>query len=355
MTTTTERFDAATAGQAERLAVSGPVTYEATDEGSFTGMAYVFGSVAEALRGPTIFKPGAFKEALSLGGKLPLLWQHDDHEPIGVVETLAETTEGLQIKGRIALSERGKDSIALLKMGALTGLSLGFTPDPAFITQEKLNGVMVRAIGKANVKEISVVTFPADRQARVRTVHAEAPAEVAEALKGCTPEQLEAIADVIAAVVPEEERHAGRVFSSENLSKIKAALGALVDLVTKVEPDHVASIGEGIAKSMKRSFMFLPETQSDAETALREIALEEAALATKERLGMGYPCEPCPVPARTFSQIRSEQKMRESRYALMDSIHSILDDPSVTKKGDLIRTSVEQFITETKGSSGKAA
>lgn len=350
-----ERLEAALTGQAERLAVSGPVTYEATDEGSFTGMAYVFGSVAEALRGPTIFKPGAFKEALSQGGKIPLLWQHDDHEPIGVVETLAETTEGLQIRGRIALSERGKDAIALLKMGALTGLSLGFTPDPASITQEKLQGQMVRAIGKASVKEISVVTFPADRQARVRTVHAEAPAELVEALEGMSTESLEVIADVVAAVVPETERHAGRVFSSENLSKIKAALGALVDLVTKVEPDHVASIGEGIAKSMKRSFMFVAdEAHSEAADALREIAMDEAALATKERLGMGYPCDPCPMPARTFSQIRSDQEMRESRFALFDSIASILDDPTVAKKADLIRSSVEQFITETK-SSGKAA
>src|SRR5690349_17668601 len=90
--------------------------------GVITGTAWPFGSPDRV--GDEI-APGAFKSAKA---PLPLLFAHDPTQPLGAWDTVAETAKGLQVKGRLLVDEvaRSKEVRALVKSGAVTGLSIGF-------------------------------------------------------------------------------------------------------------------------------------------------------------------------------------------------------------------------------------
>lgn len=117
-----------------------------------------------------IVQKGAFAHSLKAhkaAGTMPaMLWQHDPGEPIGTWVSMTEDDTGLKVMGRLALeTTRGKEAHALLKMGALTGLSIGF------VTAE--NGSKfdrqtdTRQITEVDLWEVSLVTFPANGKARV--------------------------------------------------------------------------------------------------------------------------------------------------------------------------------------------
>jgi HK97 family phage prohead protease len=119
------------------------------------GYASVFGRPD---RGGDVVLPGAFAEAAA---PLPLLWQHQPHEPIGVVEALAEDGHGLRITARIVGRGRGAQAAALVRAGALDGLSFGYRVKAASPTR---NG---RRLERLELVEVSLVTFPMQREARV--------------------------------------------------------------------------------------------------------------------------------------------------------------------------------------------
>lgn len=100
----------------------------AGDAGEIAGYASVFGGT-DAF-GDRI-APGAFSRSLAehrAAGTRPLmLWQHDATKPVGVWTSLAEDERGLKVVGRLTLdSTGGRDAYALLKDGAVGGLSIGF-------------------------------------------------------------------------------------------------------------------------------------------------------------------------------------------------------------------------------------
>lgn len=132
------------------------------EEGIFEGYASVFGN--RDSDGDQV-APGAFSE--SLKEILPaLLWQHKQAEPIGRFTEVREDTRGLYVKGQLAMSGRGEEAYELLKMGALDGLSIGFVAKEA--SRDQTTGV--RTIHKADLMEVSLVTFPANKLARVSSV-----------------------------------------------------------------------------------------------------------------------------------------------------------------------------------------
>jgi HK97 family phage prohead protease len=138
------------------------------DTGAFEGYGSVF-SVTD--RGGDIVAPGAFTETLAAAksaGRLPaMLWQHNQREPIGVYTAMEEDSIGLRVKGQLALkTARGAEAYELMKMGALTGLSIGFrTRDDSY---DRVTGV--RTIKKADLVELSLVTFPMNDASRVSSV-----------------------------------------------------------------------------------------------------------------------------------------------------------------------------------------
>lgn len=128
-------------------------------EGTFAGVASVY-SVPD-LAGDVI-QPGAFAESIARKSRLPLLWLHE--EPIGTIE-VAETAEGLEAIGQIVLeTSLGKDAYALLRHGAVDGLSVGF-----LIDSWRWDGD-VRVIEKATLLEVSLTPVPAQPAARITEV-----------------------------------------------------------------------------------------------------------------------------------------------------------------------------------------
>lgn len=138
------------------------------DDGTFEGYGSVFGVIDSYKE---VVAPGAFTDSLSAlkqQQRMPaLLWQHRSGEPIGVYTEMREDNIGLHVKGRLALKTvRGAEAHELLKMRALSGLSIGFvTREDSY---DKVAGV--RTLKKLDLWEVSLVTFPANDAARVSAV-----------------------------------------------------------------------------------------------------------------------------------------------------------------------------------------
>src|SRR3989344_3071969 len=133
-----------------------------TDAGWFSGYA----SVYECLDlHKDIVAKGAFTETLK-GEEWPkMLWQHDPAHPIGRWEKIEETEEGLYVEGRLFLEiEKAREAFVLLCEGVLNGLSIGFQVEKS----RRLSGG--RLLATVRLYEISLVTFPANGNARVLTV-----------------------------------------------------------------------------------------------------------------------------------------------------------------------------------------
>ena len=83
-----------------------------------------------------------------------------------------EDDKGLFVKSRLSQTGKRLEAYELLKMGALNGLSIGF------VTREATrNGAAgTRNINRADLMEVSLVTFPANELARVETVKQKEPA-----------------------------------------------------------------------------------------------------------------------------------------------------------------------------------
>lgn len=137
-----------------------------TGEGRFSGYASVFGEVD---LGKDVIEPGAFSSSLTRRGAagVRMLFQHDPNQPIGRWTTIREDARGLYVEGRLSLGvTRAAEVHALLKNGALDGLSIGFQTVRA--RTDRKSGV--RRILEADLWEISVVTFPMLASARIADV-----------------------------------------------------------------------------------------------------------------------------------------------------------------------------------------
>lgn len=140
------------------------------DDGSIEGYGSVFG-VKDSY--DDVIVKGAFAESLkahkAVGTMPAMLWQHDSGEPIGVWTEMVEDSKGLKIKGKLALdTTRGKEAHALLKMGALNGLSIGFMSKEWTYDRD----TEVRTLTQIDLWEVSLVTFPANEKSRVTNVKA---------------------------------------------------------------------------------------------------------------------------------------------------------------------------------------
>jgi HK97 family phage prohead protease len=158
----TKRAEVAHATKDFALKIKG----EVGDDGVFEGYGSIFGNVDSY--GEKVVA-GAFGESLARhkreGTKPLLLWQHDSFSPIGIWEDLAEDGKGLWGKGRLLPGVKAADeALILLKAGAVQGLSIGYRE-----VETEPDG-NTRLLKKLDLLEISIVSFPANRRARVETV-----------------------------------------------------------------------------------------------------------------------------------------------------------------------------------------
>ncbi len=149
-----------------------------------------------------IVAPGAFTGSLQRGAPVRMLYQHAVDAPIGRWTALEEDARGLFVRGEIILSsDRAREVYALLEGGAIDGLSIGFRTVKA---RKEAGG---RRILKAELWEVSVVTFPMAPAARV--IRLGAPRRGARALERTPSAEAEAMfADIV--------RGAGEILSNRS-------------------------------------------------------------------------------------------------------------------------------------------
>lgn len=139
------------------------------ESGLFEGYASVF-NVVDSVN--DVIAPGAFHDSLESFRHLrrlpPLLWQHNTREPIGAWRSMYEDNHGLFVRGELFVKELtlAREAYKLLREKVVTGLSIGYRVHDSY--RDEKTGV--RVLTHVDLLEVSLVTFPANEQARVTTV-----------------------------------------------------------------------------------------------------------------------------------------------------------------------------------------
>ncbi|MBS0536888.1 MAG: HK97 family phage prohead protease [Proteobacteria bacterium] len=136
------------------------------DDGTVEGYASLFGAIDQAR---DMVVRGAFAQTLRQKSvqRVPMLFQHDPAEPVGIWLELREDHRGLYARGRLIPEvARGRELLALIRAGAIDGLSIGFRTVKGRIDPK----TRVRSLITVDLWEISIVTFPLLAGARVHAV-----------------------------------------------------------------------------------------------------------------------------------------------------------------------------------------
>jgi HK97 family phage prohead protease len=165
------RAGVAPAYRSREIKFAGAPLSGVTSDGLFEGYASLFG-IADL--GGDLVMPGAFRESLLRRGAhgVKLLWQHDPAEPLGTWREIGEDGRGLFVRGRLDLAVgRAREVNALMKSGAVDGLSIGFRTQLS--RRDEKSGL--RRLEKLDLWEVSIVTFPMLPEARVSAVKQQFP------------------------------------------------------------------------------------------------------------------------------------------------------------------------------------
>jgi HK97 family phage prohead protease len=144
------------------------------DAGAITGVAWPFGSGPD--RSGDVIDKGAFISP----SRLPMLFQHDPAQAVGVWDSITENDNGLTVKGHLLVDDvaRAREVRALVQRGAITGLSIGYRTKSA--TPRPGGG---RNIKSLELVEVSLVSVPLHPGARVTSAKSASIAiEIAEAI-----------------------------------------------------------------------------------------------------------------------------------------------------------------------------
>jgi len=137
--------------------------FDEARKGFFSGYASKFNGV-DSYGDPIV--PGAYKKTLKKRDRpIALRWNH--YGPvIGKWLELREDEAGLYVEGELTPGHSAaEDAYALMKHGAVTGLSIGFRP-----VQITDRGDGTRDLKEIELVEISVVESPADLAAQIGDV-----------------------------------------------------------------------------------------------------------------------------------------------------------------------------------------
>ncbi len=130
----------------------------ADDSGLVSGLAWKFGTPDRI--GDWV-EPGAFK---SIKLPVPMLFGHDMNDPIGTWDIAEEKSDGLHITGKLLVDDvaRAREVRALVKSGAVRGISIGFITKAS---SPRSGGG--RSIKSLELLEASLVTIPMHPGAKV--------------------------------------------------------------------------------------------------------------------------------------------------------------------------------------------
>lgn len=138
----------------------------AASEGSFSGYGSVFGVLDSK---NDIIMPGAYAEVLKSGAQVPVYVNHGwlrGDLPVGTWADLKEDDRGLYGQaGLVMQMPSAVNAYWGMKSGLVTGLSVAIIPDSK-ATERRSDGARVIHRIKA-MKEISIVTEPANGESRI--------------------------------------------------------------------------------------------------------------------------------------------------------------------------------------------
>lgn len=146
--------------------------FSAAGHGQIEGYGAVFGNIDSH---GDVIEPGAFRESLAERAKAgrpfpPMRKMHgvNSFDPIGVWEEMREDSRGLFVKGRlIGLdTEIGRRNYAMVRDGALRGLSIGYKVKRARAGR----GTVKRHLESVHLSEVSLVDEPSNPAAVVTGV-----------------------------------------------------------------------------------------------------------------------------------------------------------------------------------------
>ncbi|MEI4234988.1 phage major capsid protein [Roseovarius sp. D22-M7] len=185
-----------------------------TDAGEITGLAWPYGT-------PDRVGDVIEKGALTAPSTLPMLFAHDQGQVIGVWDEIAETPEGLTVKGRLLVEdvERAREVRAMIRTKAVSGLSIGF------VTKKAQRNAKGRTITAAELHEISVVAIPMHPGAQITSLKSDASL-TPNVLKETTTVENEEIDDK-AAIIPANDTPQVPQADTKAFNEIKTRLDRL--------------------------------------------------------------------------------------------------------------------------------
>lgn len=238
----------------ERMALSFAIHESDLEAGTFGGLAAAFNTMIDTWV-PTRIKAGAFAKTLADNAqkaRVKILYQHNYDWPIGIPVTMEENSDGLLVKGKISQTQQGKDVIMLMKDKVLTEMSIGFDPIRHEMVDEGIAVGQVRHITEIRLWEFSPVTFGANPDAKINSVHSlfqslRAGADVP--LTADTQRFLHALFEKMRTLTDAEptdlmglvthlaqESHVGKVLSAKNKQLVQECRDSLQKLLDAAEP-----------------------------------------------------------------------------------------------------------------------
>lgn len=124
---------------------------------------------------PSVDRVGDIVEPLGVQYKnpLPLLWQHNHEQPVGLVEFGKPTAKGVpftatfaEVSEPVGLFNRIEEAWASVKAGLVRAVSIGFRD----IESENIPGSWGTRFMKTEVYELSLVTIPANAEATITNI-----------------------------------------------------------------------------------------------------------------------------------------------------------------------------------------
>lgn len=149
-------------------------------DGTFEGYASTFGNIDDY---DDTVEAGAF--AKSIAEKTPvLLWYHKADQVIGTIIEMKEDEIGLFVKGRLLVGavQKATEAYELLKAKAIKSLSIGYHANVYEFRKspQAHYGDEIRVLKEVELIEISLVTFPADKYAKITSVKSYAQMDARE-------------------------------------------------------------------------------------------------------------------------------------------------------------------------------
>lgn len=143
-----------------------PLKIKGLENREFEGLGSVFGN--EDLGGDVVL-PGAFKRTLADHKKTdklpPMFWGHDSSKVPGKWLAMSEGHDGLKVRGTLAPTPLGDEIRTLLKMDAVSGLSIGYRVSDWDYDKEGR-----RLLKEVDLWEVSIVSLPMNPLATIENV-----------------------------------------------------------------------------------------------------------------------------------------------------------------------------------------